>query len=133
MLNIMKATCCLVWPLQGLQAEQCPDADQGVGVGALPQVLHSDDLQVDAGDLQNKPLPPGLYPLLLHFRSLVFAAPADDSAAVSSPKNQVKTETGQNSCLNSKIIRIFKKGPARQAFAPGLHPDPCCHPPPAPP
>ena len=94
----MKPTCCLVWLLQGLQAEQCPGADQGVGVGAgdLQRVLQTgagDLQQVDGGDLQNRPPPPGLY-LLLHFHSLVAAAPADDSAAVSSPKNQVIRETG---------------------------------------
>ena len=89
----MKATCFLVWLLQGLQAEQCPGADQGVGAGAGDLQTGAGDLQqvlqVGAGDLQSRPPPPGLYHLL-HFRSLVAAAPADDSAAVSSPKNQIK-------------------------------------------
>ena len=93
-INFKKPTCCLVWLLQGLQAEQCPGADQGVGVGAddLQQVLQAGAgvlQQVDGGDLQNRPPPPGLY-TLLHFRSLVAAALADDSVAVFSPENQVK-------------------------------------------
>ena len=87
----MKPTCCLVWLLQGLQAEQCPGADQDVGVGAGDLQTGAGDLQqvpqVDGGDLQSRPPPPGLYSLL-HFRSLVAAAPAADSAAVSSPKYQ---------------------------------------------
>ena len=97
----MKPTCCLVWLLQGLQAEQCPGADQDVGVGAGDLQTGAGDLQqvpqVDGGDLQSRPPPPGLYSLL-HFRSLAVAAPADDSAAVSSPESQVIRETGQNSC-----------------------------------
>ena len=116
--NIMKLTCCLVWLLQGLQAEQCPGADQGVdeGAGDLQQVLQAgvgDLQQVDAGDLQNRPPPPVLYPLL-HFRFLVAAAPADDSVAVFSPENQVK-----------KLLQGSSEGPALQAFEPGPHPDPC--------
>ena len=63
-LDIMKPTCCLVWLLQGLQAEQCPGADQGVGVGAGDLQTGAGDLQqvpqVDGGDLQNRPPLPGL-------------------------------------------------------------------------
>ena len=60
----MKPTCCLVWLLQGLQAEQCPGADQDVGVGAGDLQTGAGDLQqvpqVDGGDLQNRPPLPGL-------------------------------------------------------------------------
>ena len=96
--NEVFPTCFLAWLLQGLPAEQYPDAVQGVGADADDLHLH---WQPGAGvDLhQSRPLPPDLSPLLLHFRSPDAAEPADDSAAVSLPKNQVVSLPGLQSCI----------------------------------
>ena len=91
-------TCYPAWLLQGLLAEQCPDAVQDVGADAGDLHLHQrPGAGVDRH--QSRPPPPDLLPLLLHFRSPVAAEPADDSAAVSLPKNQVVSLPGLQSCI----------------------------------
>ena len=97
--NEVFPTCFLAWLLQGLPAEQCPDADhQGVGADAGDLHLHQ---RPGAGvDLHQSRLPPpDLLTLLLHFRSPDAAEPADDSAAVSLPKNQVVSLPGLQGCI----------------------------------